>query len=145
MGQTSSYSGGMRITNTDNAKMFLGHNSWADGQVNNSDYDPVDMPIGTLMGRITSSGLFTPLQSGASDGSQIPRGILAANYTIDDGDTVDVRICTGGEVDENLIVLQGSDTLNTVITGVRLRDRIAADTVGIVLRTVTELSDFDNQ
>ncbi len=36
-----------------------------------------DLKRGTVMGRITASGKWTTSLSGASDGSQVPRGILA--------------------------------------------------------------------
>lgn len=145
MSVTNTVSGGMLISNRDASKMFLFNNDYISGNVNNSDYDDLTLPAGTLMGRISATGLLTPLASGASDGSQFPVGILATDYTIGAGDTIEVRICVSGEVDENMIELQGSDTLNTVISSRRLRDRIGSDTVGIILRSVEELSGYDNQ
>jgi len=137
-------SGGMLVSNRDTAKMFLFNNDFITGQVNNSDYDPLTIPGGTLMGRIASSGLLVPLTSGASDGSQFPVGILAADYTIEDGATSNVRICVSGTVNEDMIILQGSNTLETVISSKRLRDRIASDTVGILLESVDQLGQYDN-
>lgn len=141
---SSTYSGGMLVTKYDNSKMFLFNNSFEDGQVNNEDYDDLELAVGTLMGRVSATGLLVPLESGASDGSQYPVGVLAGAYSIVDGDTADVRICTAGEIDSSMIVLQGSDTLDTIIDGRQLRDRIAADTVGLILREVNQLSEFDN-
>jgi len=145
MGSTTTYSGGMLITNYDNSKIFIMSNTWLTGSYNNDTYDPIDLPIGTLMGRIATSGLLVPLESAATDGSQYPVGVLATNYTVADGDTVNVTICTGGEVSETGIVFQGSDDFDTVVSDRTLRDRIAADTVGIVLRLISENSIYDNQ
>lgn len=141
---SSEYTGGMRIIKYDNSKILLLNNTFDSGDVNNDDYEDLEIVVGTLMGRISATGLLTPLTSGASDGSQYPVGVSVGNYTIPDGDTVSVRICTGGEIDSSKVVFQGSDTLETVVDGRRLRDRIGADTVGLVLRTVDELSEFDN-
>lgn len=142
---TNTVTGGILYSDRDTSKMFLFNNEFISGNVNNSDYDALVLPGGTLMGRIASSGLLVPLTSGASDGSQFPVGILAAPYTIEDGDTREVRICVSGTVDAAMIVLQGSDTLNTVISSKRLRDRIASDTVGILLENVGQIAGYDNQ
>lgn len=144
MSISSTYSGGILHTKYDNTKLCLFNNSFESGDVNNSDYDDLVLPIGTVMGRISATGLLTPLTSGASDGSQYPVGVLAANYTIVDGDTKEVRIVTGGEIDASLLDFQGSDTLSTVVDGKQLRDRLASDTVGLILRDVDQLSEFDN-
>jgi hypothetical protein len=143
--ESSNYSGGIRTTNYDTSKVFIFNNSFEDGQINNDDYEDLVLTPGTLLGRVSATGLLVPLESAASDGSQYPVGILANNLTIEYGDTVDVRMCVAGEINANHLVLQGSDTLDTVIDGRRLRDRIGSDTVGVILREVTELGNFDNQ
>jgi hypothetical protein len=142
--ESSSHSGGIRTTNYDNSKMFLFDNNFADGQMNNSTYNDVTHPLGTIVSRDPATGLLVPLDSGASDGTQIPVGVLAADFTIEDGTTDDVRICTGGEIDSSKLVFQGSDDLDTVIDTRQLRDHLSGATVGFVLRTVDELSNFDN-
>lgn len=142
--ENSEYAGGMRVTKYDTSKLLIFGNSFESGDVNNEDYEDLVIPIGTLMGRISATGLLTPLTSGASDGSQYPVGVAVGNYTIADGDTVSVRICTAGEIDSSKVIFQGSDDLDTVVDGRQLRDRIGADTVGLILRTVDELSEYDN-
>ena len=97
------------------------------------------------MGRISASGLLVPLASGASDGSNIPVGILASNYTVAAGATHEVAFCVSGDVVKNMLSFDGSDNLDTVISGRRLGDRIAADTVGIRLIDSDELTEFDNE
>jgi len=142
--ESSSYSGGIRTTKYDTAKLCLFNNSFASGEVNNEDYADLVLETGTVMGRVSATGALVPLESAASDGSQYPVGVLAGNYTIADGDTQEVRIVTGGEIDASLLIFQGSDDLDTVVSGKQLRDRLASDTVGLILQDVDQLSEFDN-
>ena len=83
--------------------------------------------------------------SGAGDGSQIPVGVLTQTITVEAGETASIYVCTGGEVAEEKVILDTGDTLETVIDGRQLRDRIASDTVGIVLVAGTEMTQVDNQ
>lgn len=137
------------FVNTDTTKIFVFNNRYTDVayEGENSTYDDVTIPAGTLMGKISASQLAVPLASGASDGSQYPVGILAEDITIAAGDTVekDISICVAGDVEESKIVLDGSDTLDTVISGRSIRDRIGADTVGIKLVAAVQMTSFDNQ
>ena len=136
---SSDFSGGIRTTTYQNTRVFIFNNTFLEGIMNNSTYDPITYPKGTLLGRISASGILVPLVAGASNGSQFPVGVLAGDYTIQDGDSVTVSMCVSGEINLNALVLVAGTTLNTVITGRRLRDRIAADTVGITLVDVQEL------
>ncbi|MBL4809481.1 MAG: head decoration protein [Phycisphaerales bacterium] len=134
-----------QTTNFDNSFIFLRDNKYEGGSTTNDTYDAITLPAGTLMGRVSATGELVPLVSTATDGSQIPVGVLTQSITIEAGDTVSINVCTGGEVAEEKIVLDAGDTLDTVIDGRQLRDKIAADTVGIVLVTGTEMTAFDNQ
>lgn len=143
--ESSTYSGGMLHTKYDTSKIFILDNSFTTGEVTNDDaYDDLELEAGTLMGRVHATGELVVLQSGASDGSQFPVGILAGNYTIEPGDTANVRICIAGEVDESKIIFDGSDDFDTVVSSRQLRDRIASDTAGIILVPCTELGNYDN-
>jgi hypothetical protein len=133
------------ITNFDTSKTFVWNVRTATANYTNSTYDDVTLQQGTLMGRISSSGLIVPLTSGASDGSQFPLGVLLEDTTIEAGDTQELTIAVAGDVVESKILLQGSDTLNTVISGRRIRDRIGADTVGIKLVGADQMTGLDNQ
>jgi hypothetical protein len=133
------------ITNYDVSKMFVGENSWSQGDFTNSDYDDVTLAQGTLLGRIASTGEVVVCKSGASDGSQFPIGVLANTVTVAAGDTQTLTYCISGDVIESKIVFDGTDTLATVVSDKTFRDRIAADTAGIVLVATQELTDFDNQ
>lgn len=133
------------ITNYDTSKMFVGENSWAQGEFTNSTYDDVTLVQGTLLGRVASTGEIVVCTSAASDGSQFPVGVLANNVVVAAGDTQTLTYCIAGEVIESKIVFDGSDTLATVVSSRTFRDRIASDTAGIVLVATQELTDFDNQ
>jgi len=110
----------------------------------NDSYDTVTLAAGTLMGRIATTNKVVPLTSAAVDGSQIPLGFVLNTHSIEAGDTVDIALVVAGDVVEELITLQGSDTLNTVISGRTLRDRILGDTMGILLKSTDELTGYDN-
>lgn len=134
--------------NTDTSKIFIGCNRYQDFPYakTNSTYDDITIPAGTVMGRIGSSLKVVPLTSAASDGSQHPVGILAEDITILAGEsyTKDVTLCVYGDVNESKVVLQGSDTLDTLISSRTIHDLIGAETVGIKLVTTTENTSFDN-
>lgn len=134
-----------QITNYNTAKIFLGSNTYETGFYNNSGYADVVLEAGTLMGRVATTDELIPLFSDATDGSQYPVGILSHDITIEPGITATITICTSGEVDGDLVVLNPGDTMETVISTRRIKDRIASDTVGIVLRFGTELTGTDNQ
>ncbi len=138
--------GQQAIIHTDTSKIFVGKNRYEKGNYNNSElYDAVTLAVGTLLGRISASGDLVPLESGASDGSQYPVGVVAQTVTVEAGDDQEIYFCVAGDVVADKVILQGSDDLDTVVSGRQLRDRIGADTVGIKLITQnTEMSAEDN-
>lgn len=134
--------GSQSITNYDTSKIFIWGNEYITGTGEAGAYD--DVVPGTLMGRVSATGVLVPLESDATDGSQYPVGILV--NAILAGESKNATICVGGEVDEASVVLvKSGDTLSTVVSGRQIRDRIMADTKGIKLVPTTELSKFDNQ
>jgi len=137
--------GQQMIVNTDLSKIFVWMNRFENADYTNSTYDPITLEAGTLMGRVSATQEIVPLTSGASDGSQVPVGVLNQTCVIDGGSTVSLAICVAGDVVESGVILQGSDTMDTVISGRSIRDRIGADTVGIKLVGGTEMTGFDNQ
>lgn len=138
--------GSQVTTNYNLAKIFVYNNRYINGNYINSTYDDVTLQAGTLMGRVLADGTVKPLQSNATDGSQIPLGVLAADLVVVGGDSVDVPICTSGDVVEAQVILTKSgDTMNTIIEARRLRDRIAGDTVGVNLVGTNENTYLDNQ
>lgn len=136
--------GQQAIINTDLSKIFVGNNRTETADYTNDSYDDVTLLAGTLMGRIAATNEIVPLTSGAIDGSQFPVGVLNQTRVVLSGETVNVAYCVSGDVVESKVILQGSDTMNTVISGRTIKDRIGADTVGIKLVGSRELTDFDN-
>lgn len=131
------------IINTDTSKVFLWNRRSQPGEIQNSDlYDPVTHPEGTVMGRISASGLLTPFTSGASDGSQFPIGVLISDVTVEEGDTVQCFICDDGDVAAEQLIFQGSDDLDTVVSNRQVRDWLKS--AGIKPITSTELTGYDN-
>ena len=124
-------------------KIFIGCNTFENADLTASGSD-VTVEMGTLMGRITATGLVIPLVAAAVDGSQYPVGITAAKYVVLNGTTQSMSLCVSGEVEETLITLNGAETLATACVGRQLRDRIASDTLGIKLRNSTEMTVADN-
>ena len=132
-------------TDYDVSKIFIYENRFETGSFNNDTYDPVTLQAGTVMGRNKTTGKILPLQSNATDGSKYPVGILNKTTTVNEGDTVDLAFCVAGDVaEEKVILVKDGDTLETIVDNRRLRDRIAADTVGIKLVASTELTVADN-
>jgi hypothetical protein len=131
--------------NTDTSKIFVWNNRTATFNYNNATYDDVVLATGTLMGRISATGLVTVLDASASDGSQFPIGILFEGQTVEGGDTQQLTLCVEGDVVESKVVLKAGTTMNSVISDRRLFDRIGSDTVGIKLvQGSQELTTFDN-
>jgi hypothetical protein len=130
--------------NYDTAKIFGFGKRTEVGSYTNDTYDTVTLAAGTLMGRVAATNKIVPLESGASDGSQIPLGFVLNTQSIEAGATDNVALVVAGDVVEGLITLQGSDNLDTVISGRTLRDRILGDTMGIILKSTDELTGYDN-
>lgn len=137
--------GQQMITNYNVDKIFVFGNGYDKANYTNNSYDTVTLVEGTLMGRVSATQEIVPHDSTASDGSQYPVGVLAVEAIIEEGVTVELPFCTSGEVVEELVVLADGDTMSTVISGRSIRDRIAADTVGIKLVGNTAMTGTDNQ
>ncbi len=137
--------GQQMIINTDLSKIFVWNNRYESGTYTNATYDTVALAAGTVMGRVSATGKLKPLASAAVDGSQYPVGVLADDYSVEEGEDQELAVCVAGDVDQNKLVFDGADTLSTVIDGRQLRDRIAGDTVGIKLVGGEPMTAYDNQ
>jgi hypothetical protein len=143
--QTIALNTGQQLTvNTDIGKIFVWENRYSDAAYTNGGGAPVTLTEGTLLGRIAATGKIVPLTSAANDGSQFPVGILNQTVIVAAGETRQLSFCVSGDVVENKVLLQGADTLDTVVAGKTIRDRIGSDTVGVKLVTSTELTGYDN-
>lgn len=113
---TTSYAAGILTTQFDYAKCFFFANRFRTGQYTNGTGSSVDLAAGTILGTIFSSNKLTPQVSTATDGSQVPVGILANNVTVANGATVTLTYCWQGDVDTSQLTFGGSDTLATTIS-----------------------------
>lgn len=136
----------MLINNINRAKIFLRGNLFEKAQYTNGTGGEITLAKGTVMGRITASAKLLPFASDASDGSQNPIGVLADDYTVANGATVEVVYCDAGRVAEDLLILRKvGDTLSTAVSGLGIvRDLITRNT-HIDLVSGTELTGYDNQ
>lgn len=74
---------------------------------------------GTVVGRITVSGKATLATAAATDGSQVPYGILADFYDASLADVGNAAVHVKGEFNENAITLGAGLTLATVHDALR--------------------------
>ena len=130
--------------NYDLTKIFLRNNRSRVDNFDNATGGDLELKPGTLLGRVTATNKLALCASGAGDGSEIPVGILMDEIDILDTENADVNYVYFGDVAEDQVILDGVDTLETMVNGRSIRDRIAADTAGIFLVTADELTEFDN-
>jgi len=123
--------------------IFIGSNSFESVEYTAPGAQVV-LADGQLMGKVAATGKLLELKSGASDGSEIPYGVLVGDHTIESGETPTFSVAVSGKVDKDLVVLDGSDTMATLVDGRSLEDRILGDTLGIKLITSTENTIADN-
>lgn len=147
MSQTELSSGGsQRFVGTDVSKIFLGGNTTQkESYINNSSYDPIDLPAGTVMGRIAGTDVLVPSVASASDGSEQPVGVLMNDLTIDSGDTVNATICNGGKVAaEKISFYHPTNSLNTQVGGVRYKDLLQRNTTLKLIWSEEMTGEYDN-
>lgn len=142
---STSYSGGMRVTNYSNEKLLLFGCDFTSATYTSEDAYDETLAIGTVMGRIAATGKVVPIDSAASDGSQFPVGVLTATYEVASGSDVEVRMVVSGEINGNMLVFPNGEDLDTIVSSKQMRDRLASDTVGLILSFPDELSELDNQ
>jgi len=128
--------------NIDSSFIFLGSNSYERATYANGTGSTVTMLAGTIMGRVSSSGLLLPLAIGATDGSQHFVGVLTETVTVINGDSKQVSLCIEGKVAQDKLVFNAAEDLESVVDGRQLKDIIAGQ--GIKLVATDELSNFDN-
>jgi hypothetical protein len=129
---------------TDISKTFLWNNRFEAAQYTNGGGAPVTLAEGTLLGRISGTGKVLPLASAAVDGSALPVGLLNEDKTIAAGATIDLYMCVQGDVASEKIIFQGADTIDTVVSGRRLRDHLQAQGIRPVA-AADELTAYDNE
>lgn len=130
----------------DVAKTFVFDNRYVGNQtLLNASGGVLSIPVGTLLGRVSASLKLVPLAAAATDGSEKPFGILATGQTdMAIAGEANVNVCVFGDVVESKVVLNGAETMDTLIGGVRIGDLIASETQGINLVADTAMTQSDN-
>lgn len=140
--------GSQLTTDYDLSKIFIWDNRYETMSLTNSEYSPWTLLAGTVMGRIAGliGGLSTvfPTWSGATDGSQIPIGILAQDITVQNGTTVNVSICVKGDVSKSQLITNPADTLNTVIPSRQQTIYDLLQAAGVKIVDDNDMTNFDN-
>ena len=154
--------GSQSITNYDLTKVFIGNNRYAHASFKNTTDATVTIPFGTLMGKVTKNnsdsgatppvvdanviGYLLPCASGNVNGEGNPVGILAQDLVVAAGATVtNVRYCLQGDFDLSFLVLNGSDTLDTVVSGSVAINELILSQTGLFGINVQQMTKFDNQ
>lgn len=72
---------------------------------------------GIMIGRVTATGKVKQCITSATDGSQIPIGILLATYEVDASASVNIEFGIAGDVDSGMLVFGGSpaDSLTSIV------------------------------
>lgn len=138
----------MLVTNFDYSQFLLFNITTDTGNIVNASGSTFNYPLGTVIGRITSSGNLTKQSSSATDGSQVPIGALATNYSIPTATTQKVTFVRAGEVNSAMILLTSGDTLATEITDNSTNLGTIGDILqgkGILLKGATNLTYADTQ
>lgn len=108
------------------------------------------IPAGTLVGVTTADvTIGKELVAAATDGSQFPKGFLLYDTVIPAGaaEEVEALVGTGDDkssIFEDKIVLNGAETLDTVITdlGITIKSAIVAYTVMKIEPTAQNITDY---
>jgi len=133
------------ITNYDYSKLFKTNFKTVQMTYTNASGGTIELVPGMLFGRVSADLKGAILKSASVDGSQIPFGINLTQATVLNGASKTIQVAVTGMADKALIVLDGTDTLDTLITSRTIGDRIPADTEGITLEDFEQLVNLDNQ
>ena len=131
---------------TDRAKLLVFGNSFVSGIHKNVSGALESVSLGQVMGKIGASGNWTVCKSAATDGSQIPRGIMLDVLTdVAIAAEVDpINIVNGGKIKATLIVFDGADTADTLVGGIRMGDLLITNSKDLEFVSVDDNSKFDN-
>ena len=118
----------------------------------NNTGSEADFLVGTIMGVVAASGKYVPMQSDASDGSQVPQAILFDDLegVANGAEVEDALLLNSGDVNSNLLVFaKEGDTLDTLVTSAggeakSIRDWLIQNCKSLKLVAVEDSSEFDN-
>lgn len=128
------------------SNLLIYGNSFLKGDYANISGALETVAVGQLLGRVATTQKLVVCKSGASDGSQYPVAIAVQELTdIAIAGTVDnIAPCNGGKINVNEIVLDGSDTLATVVGTKSMRDHLISNSKDLELIDILENTDYDN-
>ena len=133
---------GQMITNYNRAPLLLGDVRSRTVTVKNLVASETTLTRGTVLGK-NAAGQYVVCKSAATDGSRFPKAILAGDVTLSSEGIASAQVFISGDFNKDLIVLDGSDTLDTLIPmtadtqTVTSTGDITADVGGAVSQTVT--------
>lgn len=118
----------------------------------NATGSDIQLLQGMLIGRIAATGLAKQSISTATDGSQIPIGVLAVDTLVAAGTSENLTICIQGDVDYSMLVFGGSpvDTVASKIytdTGAAYLGTYGdlLNGLGVLPIVSTQMTYLDNQ
>jgi len=130
------------ITANDISTVFVGNNEFDDRSV--TLLSGANLLVGTVMGPFTANENLALFQSGNSDGTQRPKYVLAEPISSAGGETKDnVRVCTIGKIDSSQLFFDGTDAIDTIVSGVGVVKDLMKD-AGLLVLVSRELSSLDN-
>lgn len=138
---------GILVQNRSVSKMMIWNPRSEKFTYTNSTGGTVVIAKGRLLGRIGSSQKVLPQVSTATDGSQQPIAVAGDDYSVANGATVILTGFTGGDVAEEKLILAGSETLATLITGdtCSVRDALQRNTALKIVASTDLSGPYDNQ
>lgn len=108
---------------------------------------------GTVVSKIAASGKWVPFtDETATDGSQIPAGVVLEDIpaaSLVAGDVLDIPVLCGAgcTVDENLLIIENSLTLATVVTvpvNIALTVEDCLQIRGIYMALTVDIDEYEN-
>jgi hypothetical protein len=118
----------------------------------NATGSDIQLLQGMLIGRVAATGLAKQSISTATDGSQIPIGVLAVDTLVAAGTSANLTICIQGDVDYSMLVFGGSPA-DTVASKIYTNAGAAylgtygdlLNGLGVLPIVSTEMTYLDNQ
>ena len=126
-------------------RIFLFGNTTVDGTYKNITVGLETVKMGQVMGKVAATGKWVICKSAATDGSAVPRAVSPEEITdATAAQEVLVSLIDGGEINKAGLVFDGTDTLDTLVGGVRMGDLLIANSRSLSLKTITDTAGFGN-
>lgn len=145
---STSFNNGQQLqVNTNLAKLFPYEKEMVPYVYTNSTYDDQVLAAGTVLGVVSATGEVVPFESDAADGSQYPCLVLAEDYTVPAGESINVYCAFKGWVRTAMLVFTkvGDDTETVIACGANNRRVFEILQDRFVLTSVTNATNYDNQ